>query len=66
MVTRPSPDGQNGVGLECFLERNALLKDADQESGDDVDGSNKDGGQRISLIESRRAVHGAVEFGFAW
>ena len=58
-------DGEDGVGLERLLERHALLKDADQESGDDVDGHDEDGGQRVALAEARRAVHGAAELRFA-
>ena len=57
-------DGQHRVGLQRFLEGNALLEDADQKAGNDVDGGDQDRGQRIALIEAGRAVHGAVEFRF--
>ncbi len=55
-------DGEHGVGLQRFAERNIELEDADQESGDDVDGGNQDGGDGVALVEAGGAVHGAVEF----
>ena len=42
-----------------------MLQHADQESGDDVDSGDQDGGHGVALGESRGAVHGAVEFGLA-
>ena len=46
------------------MKRNAVLEDANQESGDDVDGRDQNGGQRVALTEAGGAVHRAVEFGF--
>ena len=43
----------------------AVLQDADQEAGDDIDAGDQDAGDRVALREARCAVHGAVEFGFA-
>ncbi len=57
--------GEHGVGLERVAEGNIELKDADQESGDDVDGGEQNGGERVTLAEAGGAVHGAVELGFA-
>ena len=55
--------GEHGVGLQRFAEGNVELKDADQKSGDDIDGGNQDGRDGVALVEAGRAVHGAVEFG---
>ena len=57
-------DGQDGVGLERFLKRHPLLKDSDQEAGNDVDDHDEDGGQRISLAEAGGAVHRSAELRF--
>ena len=59
-------DGQHGVGFERVAQIHAVLQDADQEAGDDVDAGDQDAGHGIALREARGAVHGAVEFGFAW
>ena len=56
---------EDGVGLKRLAERNVELEDADQESGQNIDGGDQDGGNRVALVEARGAVHGAVEFGFA-
>ena len=42
-----------------------MLKHADQEAGDDVDGHDQNGGQGIALTEARRAIHRAAEFRLA-
>src|SRR6266853_4827504 len=44
---------------------NIELEDSDKEAGKDVDGGNKNGGDRVALIEAGGAVHGAVELRFA-
>ena len=44
--------GEHGVGLEGVAEGNIELKDADQESGDDVDGGEQNGGERVPLAEA--------------
>ena len=56
--------GENRVGFQRVLERNVELEDADQKSGEDIDGGDQNGGQRVALAEARRAVHRAVEFRF--
>ncbi len=58
-------DGEHGVGLERVAEGNVELKDSDEESGDDVDGGEQNGGERVALAEAGGSVHGAVELGFA-
>ena len=58
-------DGENGVGLERLAQIHAVLQDADQEAGDDVDAGDENAGHRVALREARGAVHGAVELGFA-
>ena len=58
-------DGEHRVGARGLGQRHALLQGADQQAGDDVDAGNQDGGQRVALVEARRAVHGAVELGLA-
>ena len=62
---QPVADGQHGVGFQRLAEGDIELEDADQESGDDVDGGNQDGGDGVALVEAGRAVHGAVELGVA-
>ena len=57
--------GEDGVGLQRVAEGNVELEDSDQKSGDDVDGGEQNGGQRVALAEAGGAVHGAVELGFA-
>src|SRR5262249_29864229 len=57
-------DGQCGVGTQCFAERYIELKDADQESGDDVDAGDQYRGKGVALVEAGGAVHGAIELGF--
>src|SRR4029077_5645888 len=58
-------DGKHGVGSERLAKRNIELEDSNKEAGEDVDGGNKDGGDRVALIEARRAVHGAIELRFS-
>ncbi len=55
-------DRQHRVGLEGMLQVHAVLDDADQESRQDVDGRDQNARDCVPLRESRRAVHGAVEF----
>ena len=62
---QPVAHGEHGVGARRFAQVDPLLQRADQQAGDDVDGSNKNRGQRIALVEARRAIHRAVELGFA-
>jgi hypothetical protein len=54
--------GEHGVGFQRLAKGNIQLEDADQKSGDDVDGGYQNGGDGIALAEARRPVHGAVKF----
>ena len=56
---------EHGVGARGLAQLDALLQGADQQAGDDVDGRDQNRGQRVALVEARRAVHGAVELGLA-
>src|SRR6266849_661597 len=58
-------DGKDGVGFERLAKRNVELEDSDEEAGQDVDASDKDGGDGVALIEAGGSVHGPVEFRFA-
>ena len=58
-------DGENGVSLQRLKEGNSLLKDADQKSGNDVDGRDQNRGQRVPLVEARGAIHGSVKLRLA-
>src|SRR5713101_5979863 len=58
-------DGKHGVGFERLAKRNVELEDSDEEAGQDVDASDKDGGDGVALIEAGGSVHGAVELRFA-
>ena len=62
---QPVAHGQHGIGARGLAQLDSLLQGADQQAGDDVDGGNQDRGQRVALVEARRAVHGAVELGLA-
>ncbi len=62
---QPVAHRQHGVGAGRLAQLDSLLQGADQQAGDDVDGGNQNGGQRVPLVEARRAVHGAVELGLA-
>ena len=58
-------DRQDRVGLGGRREVEAVLDDADDEPGDDVDAGDEHGGERVALREADRAVHRAVEVGLA-
>ena len=57
-------DGQDGIGFDGVAQIHAMLQNADQKAGDDVDAGDQNAGHGIALREARCAVHGAVEFGF--
>ena len=65
MVTRPSPTVRIGVGAHRLAQVDSLLQCADEKTSDDVDCCDQDGGERVALVEPRRAIHGAVEFSLA-
>jgi hypothetical protein len=58
-------DREHGVGLERLAKGDVELEDSDEKAGQDVDAGDQDGGDGIALVETRGAVHGPVELGFA-
>ena len=58
-------DRKNGVRLKGIAQRDAELKNFDQESGDDIDRGDQNGCERVALVEAGSSVHGPVKFGFA-
>ncbi len=58
-------DGQDGIGFERLAKGNVELKDSNEESGNDVDTGNENGGNRIALVEAGGTVHRSVELRFA-
>ena len=57
-------DGEHRVRLDRLAKIHPVLQHADQEAGNNVDRGDQNAGHGIALGEARRAVHGAVEFGF--
>jgi hypothetical protein len=53
------------IGPNRFTQIDSFLQGANQKAGDDVDRGDKDGCQRVSLVESCGAVHGPVELRLA-
>ena len=60
----PVADRQQRVGLRRGREGQILLRDADDDAGDDVDEGDDEAGDRVAANEFRGAVHGAVEIAF--
>ena len=54
-------DGERGERLGCIADRHALLRDADDDAADDVDGENEQAGDGITANELGGTVHGAVK-----
>jgi hypothetical protein len=57
-------DRQDGIGLRGSGQIQAVLHDADDQAGDDVDAGDEHRRQRVALGEADGSVHRAVEVGF--
>ena len=57
-------DGQQGEGVGGVGEAHAVLRDADDDAADDVDGDDQKAGDGVAAHEFGGAVHGAEEVGF--
>ena len=62
---QPLADRQDRERLRRLDRGHLHLEDADDEAADDVDPRDRDAGHGVAADELARAVHGAVEIGFA-
>ena len=64
VVTSPSPTVSTVYVFSASRKGCAVLKDANQKTCDDIDASDQNCGERVSLAEARRAIHRSVKFRF--
>ena len=63
-LTRPSPTVSRVKVCDGVGEAHALLRHADDDAADDVDGDDHQAGDGVAAHEFAGAVHGAEEIGF--
>ncbi len=56
-------DGQDGIGLQRLRDVEAMLQNADQQTGNNIDAGDKDSGHGVALRKAARSVHSAEKFG---
>ena len=59
-------DGEHGIGAGGVAERQALLRDADDDAADDVDEHDQQARDGVAADEFRGTVHGAEEAAFVF